>query len=246
MKHLGRSKVFPLSLILVLLAAAVHLRILAPVDRGTLSWVNGLVNPGLDPLMSGVTLAGESMITTGLALAFSVILLVTRGPRPAMAPFLVLLVFPALASARLLVYQPLPEEGEFGRPRIGFQATRSLDQTDLALKEAFEGATKAAAGEGARPSTFPSGHAARVLFLAFLTAWLVAGARPMGIRLALYAAAVGLVLLVGWSRLYFGYHWLSDVLGGYLVGALLVALASLLVSEDGEQAWQAQPSHLRP
>ena len=67
--------------------------------------------------------------------------------------------------------------------------------------------------------SFPSGHAmvaaAFYLFLAY-TSWRVLRGRTR------YLAVVGLVLLValiGWSRLYLGVHYLTDVIAGYCAGA---------------------------
>jgi undecaprenyl-diphosphatase len=44
-----------------------------------------------------------------------------------------------------------------------------------------------------------------------------------GVRVALVAGTVGMVLLIGFSRVYLGAHYLSDVLGGYLAGAAWLA-----------------------
>jgi len=73
--------------------------------------------------------------------------------------------------------------------------------------------------------SFPSGHstAATVAYgaLAFL---LWPAARTARRRVALVAAAVCLVALVGFSRLYLGVHYLSDVLGGFALGATWLSL----------------------
>ena len=79
---------------------------------------------------------------------------------------------------------------------------------------------------------FPSGHA--VFAVAFLgaMAWLVSGwslldERPV-LRSAVRAALLLLALAVGFSRVYLGVHWPSDVIAGFLFGGLyLAALVAL-------------------
>lgn len=72
---------------------------------------------------------------------------------------------------------------------------------------------------------FPSGHTAlaTVAFgaLAYIHGSVV---RWWSVRVAIWAAAVTVMLLVGFSRLYLGVHWLSDVLGGYALGAVWLGI----------------------
>lgn len=76
--------------------------------------------------------------------------------------------------------------------------------------------------------SFPSGHSATAMTLyGLLGYWLVRGRRRIRSRWLVGVSALGLILLVGFSRIYLGVHFLSDVLGGYLLGAcwLIVGIA---------------------
>lgn len=75
---------------------------------------------------------------------------------------------------------------------------------------------------------FPSGHAAFAILLGGMLIWLVwQHVENRRLRWALTAALVLLILGVGLSRVYLGVHWPSDVLGGYLFGAVVLALLTL-------------------
>lgn len=75
--------------------------------------------------------------------------------------------------------------------------------------------------------SFPSMHAAASLatygFLAYM-AWKLM--RPSHLRLPSALALTALPVLIGFSRVYLGVHFPSDVLGGWIVGALLLFLGT--------------------
>jgi membrane-associated phospholipid phosphatase len=83
--------------------------------------------------------------------------------------------------------------------------------------------------------SFPSGHAAgsAAIYgaLAYLAARRLVGAR----RVAVVVAAPLLVGLVGFSRLYLGAHYLSDVLAGFSIGASWLFAWVLLSQIYGER-----------
>ncbi|MDQ0989273.1 phosphatase PAP2 family protein [Streptomyces sp. V3I7] len=80
--------------------------------------------------------------------------------------------------------------------------------------------------DSAHYSAFPSGHAMTATVVCGLLLWLLhhLGAGRALWRTALVASVVS-VAGVGLTRVWLGVHWLSDVIGGWLLGALVVALA---------------------
>ena len=73
-------------------------------------------------------------------------------------------------------------------------------------------------------AAFPSGHAAQSVACYAMLAVILGAGRSARAKTALWSAAVLIALIVGASRIYLGAHWLTDVLGGYALGALLVAV----------------------
>jgi undecaprenyl-diphosphatase len=74
-----------------------------------------------------------------------------------------------------------------------------------------------------RTYSFPSGHALfAACFYGALATVFAAELRRAAARSALWAAAIVPILCIGWSRIYLGVHYPSDVLAGYLAGAAWV------------------------
>jgi undecaprenyl-diphosphatase len=90
--------------------------------------------------------------------------------------------------------------------------------------------------------SFPSGHAAGTSAVALLSAWLLTHwlLRSWAGQVAVWAVALALVGLVGFSRTYLGVHYLSDVLAGWALGAVWAATLVLAGS------WWAQARRAAP
>jgi len=74
---------------------------------------------------------------------------------------------------------------------------------------------------------YPSGHATlATATYGFLAILLARDVRP-AYRLAIYSSASLLILLIAFSRLYLGAHWLTDVTGGMLLGLAWTALLGI-------------------
>ncbi|UQA96673.1 phosphatase PAP2 family protein [Streptomyces halobius] len=96
----------------------------------------------------------------------------------------------------------------------------------------------------ARYAAFPSGHAMSVLVAGALALWLLRlhGARPWwrwtaGTMVAVSAAGVG------FTRVFLGVHWPSDVVGGWLLGGAVVAGAAYGYTAYGRRVAASGPQH---
>ncbi|MEX0683661.1 MAG: phosphatase PAP2 family protein [Dehalococcoidia bacterium] len=73
--------------------------------------------------------------------------------------------------------------------------------------------------------SFPSGHSFNAMLIYGLIFYFATVlVRPPASRRAIQAACVWVIVLTGVQRVYFGYHWTSDVLGGFLLGAVFVGV----------------------
>jgi membrane-associated phospholipid phosphatase len=78
--------------------------------------------------------------------------------------------------------------------------------------------------------SFPSGHASISLAVYGTLGFIAARhLRSRRAQIAALAGAAGLVLLIGFSRLYLGVHFLSDVIAGYSIGIAWVALCIVVL-----------------
>ncbi|MDH6553095.1 membrane-associated phospholipid phosphatase [Streptomyces sp. SAI-208] len=75
-------------------------------------------------------------------------------------------------------------------------------------------------------AAYPSGHALTATVVCGLLLWLL---HHYGVGRALWRTALALAVIsvvgVGLTRIWLGVHWPTDVLGGWLLGAMLVTLA---------------------
>lgn len=108
----------------------------------------------------------------------------------------------------------------------------ALVTNDL-LKLAFDRPRPDAILQSARvfSSDFPSGHAA-LSAAAYFSAALLSGSQATGVaRRFLLCLAGFVVLVIGFSRLYLGLHYPSDVLAGWCVGGAWVLALSRAMAE---------------
>lgn len=121
------------------------------------------------------------------------------------------------------------------RPRHALTLVAAMAGSSLLtmlLKEVFARARPSEALLLGAPQTtysFPSGHSLNTAVFAGTLAGfaLLSSAPPTRKALAVLAAAAG-TAVVGLSRIYLAYHWLTDVLAGWALGAAWTCLVALL------------------
>lgn len=100
-------------------------------------------------------------------------------------------------------------------------------------------------GSPAHSAAFPSGHSLNtVVFSGLLAGFALISASSRGARAGAVVTAVALPAAVGASRLYLGYHRLTEVLAGWAVGLAWVCATALVVialSRQRERAIDRTP-----
>lgn len=80
-----------------------------------------------------------------------------------------------------------------------------------------------------RLDSFPSGHAVGVMiFYGFIMYYIWKNVADKFWRNTLLAIGAVIILAVGFSRMYLSLHYFTDVLGGYILGALWLGLGIYL------------------
>ncbi|MGH2814512.1 MAG: phosphatase PAP2 family protein, partial [Actinomycetota bacterium] len=184
---------------------------LATRDSPVAAWLADHRVGWLTTTMRAITQLGSLRLIVPLV-ALTALLLLVRARRPAAA-----LLVTAVTGASLLV---VPVKLLIGRARPEGGGV-------LVLVDSF---------------SFPSAHSAQAVATYGALAYLAGQAAPRwGQRVAAWTTATLIALLVGFSRLYLGVHWLSDVLGGYALGAGWLAIVITATATYQRLRSQAPP-----
>lgn len=82
-------------------------------------------------------------------------------------------------------------------------------------------------------SSYPSGHATQAAAVWGMTALILGVGRSSRTRIALWAAAALISMLVAFSRVYLGVHWVTDVIGGLALGTLWLSVLGIVFMRLG-------------
>jgi membrane-associated phospholipid phosphatase len=174
-------------------------------DQRLADWLHTQATDPVTDLFHAITFLGNFVTLLGVTLV-AVVLLWRRRERTD-AVFLAL----AFVGAQVLS----------NGMKLGFRRERPFFADPLATESTF---------------SFPSGHALVSLAVYGALALLLARRlRSNGQRALLFAGTALLVVAIGFSRLYLGVHFLSDVLAGFAAG--LAWLSVLYIALEARTRW---------
>lgn len=173
-------------------------------DVQSMLWLQALISSSADLPLSVLSLAGSTEVT--LSLSAGIFYWMLRRHRKAFygLSFLALIFLIELGGKFLLTHPRPPAETIRYVPIIRLPASSYVQLAN----------------------SFPSGHMARTTFIAAIALFLLFQSRVhRRWKIAGGILTTVFLLVVFVSRMSLGVHWLSDVAGGMLLGALAASLA---------------------
>lgn len=169
----------------MVIAVFVKLDRIAFFDNSIIHAVQSAESPALTSLAKGLSLVGSSKLAIGISLLTMVLLFVVLKHRMELVLFLTVGLGSQLLNTMM--------KGWFHRERPSIH--RLIEQTGY---------------------SFPSGHSMAAFSLYGVVAYLLwRHMRNRSERIVLIVFTVLMTVGIGWSRIYLGVHYPSDVMGGY-------------------------------
>jgi membrane-associated phospholipid phosphatase len=169
------------------------------LDTRFAAWLHEHATEGWTTFFENVTRLGNVPVLAAVTLVAAIVL-----ARKRLTSELELLLLAAIGAEILSVGL-----------KLGFERERPFFPDPLATESTY---------------SFPSGHASVSLAVYGTIGYIAARHAPSrGRQIGILVAAAGLILLIGFSRLYLGVHYLSDVIAGFSLGLAWVALCVVLL-----------------
>ncbi|HEY5881194.1 MAG TPA: phosphatase PAP2 family protein [Nakamurella sp.] len=168
------------------------------LDRHVAQWLVERRTPQLDELSQAGSLLAETLVKVIVTAVIAVVLLAVL--RSWREPFLVAFALILEASVFITVTWLV------GRPRPDVPA---LEEVSV-------------------DTSFPSGHVAAAAAYAAIAIVIFEHTRRVWIRAVTVAVVIAVPIVVGLSRMYRGVHYLTDTIGGLVLGAVCVLVVYLI------------------
>ncbi len=180
---------------LVAITALTYSNTVIDFDTFAVGWLAQMRTPFLTQFFSWITLLGNAYVVAGITIIVVAALLVRTRTRSAAAAVAVSVIGAGITDLIM---------------KFGIERARPLSPIAL-IHEAT--------------SSFPSGHAtAAVALYGFLGFLLYQNAHTQKQKRGIALATGIIIAAIGMSRLYLGVHYPTDIVAGYLLGALWVVV----------------------
>ena len=193
------------SLAFIVLTIPIALRRNWPGDMGLVEWALAMRRPGWTAVMQAVTFMGSFAVGVGLCAGMSAALWARcrRLDRRVCLPLVAIAGSAPLNAGLRIAFARV-------RPDVAY-----IPDQLPALTHPFQ------------RWSYPSGHAMTATICYGLLLYLLVCARP---RLARWLAPCYVLWLaaIGFSRVYLGVHWPTDVLAGYMVGGFWLSVCGII------------------
>jgi undecaprenyl-diphosphatase len=175
-----------------------------PIDQPVSLLVQRVFSP-VGSLMESISVLGFTPISQLFILSVAASLWVVRMRRAALVSLVILPNGLVSYLLKMLVSRPRPTDDLV-------QITRYLDDM-----------------------SFPSGHVIMytALFGFLIFVMVMNSGSPVVLRVTVLIVSGFMVLTVGISRIYLGAHWITDVMGGYLIGLNILSLLIAVYGSKG-------------
>lgn len=192
------------TVIFLIFSFLVHKDTFRNIDFNSMVYLQKLISRRLDQFLSIFTLLGSSEFTfMVVAVIFAALWFFKKHPFFGLS--LYFLLFLIEIAGKLFVFHPKPPEIFYRYALNIYLPSSFIVNTDF---------------------SYPSGHISRSMFVACILAYLVwRRKKPLFLKYLLLIILVVLMIGMVISRVYLGEHWLSDIVGGLIVGAGVSSLA---------------------
>lgn len=161
-----------------------------------------------DKYFSYFSLLGSAEVTVGFCIIMAILSLVRLRLMPVLGWSMIIPASMAEVFGKLVLFHPAP-------PVFLHRSVLSTNLPSFYVHTDF---------------SYPSGHMARTLFiLTIFIVLMVVKVKDIFLRWLLIGGLIGLSVLMGLTRVYLGEHWLSDVLGGSILGIGVGFFAAILI-----------------
>lgn len=186
------------------------------IDFDTTVKLQDHISGRFDQVFSYFSLLGSAEVTIGFCLLMMVISLLHKRFLPILGWLLIVPATMAEIFGKLVVFHP-------GPPQFFHRSLLPTTLPSFYVHTNF---------------SYPSGHMTRTIFIITVVFIIVVfSSKHPFFKLIAFFLLVLLAFLMGLTRVYLGEHWLSDVLGGAILGLATGFLASVLIHR------QAQDQH---